>query len=70
MAEKALECCRLVLEACPVTSGERLLELLQRIGAVAALGRKAAAEEVSCPFPMHYAMETNSPASHQRMTHP
>jgi hypothetical protein len=46
VAELALTCCKVLLERCPVQSGERALELLQRIGAVAALNRKAAAEEV------------------------
>lgn len=56
MAELALTCCKVLLEKCPVQNGERALELLQRIGAVASLNRKAAAEEVgSLLFDMHQA---------------
>jgi hypothetical protein len=58
VAEQALECCAVVLERCPVTNGERLIELLQRFGAVAALGRDLAAEEVCARhqtrIPVHF----------------
>ena len=47
VAELALSCCKTLLERCPPQHGDRVLELLQRIGAVAALDRAAAAEEVS-----------------------
>lgn len=46
VAELALSCCKTLLERCCPQNGERALELLQRIGAVAALSRAAAAEEV------------------------
>ncbi|CAL8470133.1 g9675 [Coccomyxa elongata] len=46
VAELALSCCKTLLERCPPPDRERVLELLHRIGAVAALKREAAAEEV------------------------
>ncbi|KAK9915923.1 hypothetical protein WJX75_006066 [Coccomyxa subellipsoidea] len=46
VAELALSCCKTLLERCPGQTEECKLELLQRIGAVAALSRTAASEEV------------------------
>ncbi|KAK9816315.1 hypothetical protein WJX74_010667 [Apatococcus lobatus] len=46
VAERGLACCRAVLSACPPTHPTQLINLLQRFGAVAALPRDAATEEV------------------------
>ncbi|KAL3144083.1 hypothetical protein ABBQ32_003877 [Trebouxia sp. C0010 RCD-2024] len=46
VAEAMLECCVLLLQRCPVQSGEQLSELLERFGTVASLGKASAAEEV------------------------
>lgn len=52
VAELALSCCKTLLERCPPPDRERVLELLHRIGAVAALKREAAAEEVIQNHPL------------------
>lgn len=46
VAEAMLQCCILLLQRCPVHSGEQLSELLERFVAVASLGKASAAEEV------------------------
>ncbi|KAL3144835.1 hypothetical protein ABBQ38_001942 [Trebouxia sp. C0009 RCD-2024] len=45
VAEAMLQCCILLLQRCPVHSGEQLSELLERFVAVASLGKASAAEE-------------------------
>ena len=47
VAEQGLACCWTLLTRCPVTSPTQLINLLQRFGAVAALPRRTATEEVS-----------------------
>ena len=49
MAERGLACCKALLAACPPTHPTQLTNLLQRFGAVAALPRDAATEEVYSP---------------------
>lgn len=52
VAERGLACCKALLAACPPTHPTQLLNLLQRFGAVAALSRDAATEEVHFPCPI------------------
>lgn len=56
VAEAILECCVLLMQRCPVQSGEQLCDLLEHFVTVVNLGKASATEEVHLLYFSHAAV--------------